>query len=409
MPGEKYVVLTAEDAPGLGSPLFAGGLSFGPLATPFGGGVAKVSVETAELSASDVQDLRRNPRAVAAPAMPIRLIEPMAFEPAGGDGATGGGGGGEVTWNVELVGAAASPFTGAGVTVAVLDTGIQANHPAFAGVKIIQKDFTGEGKADEHGHGTHVAGTIFGRPKDGVRFSVAPGVTRAVIGKVLGKEGGSSEMLFKGIRWAIDQGANVINMSLGFDFPGLVKFLVEERNFPIELATSRALQWYRDNVRLLDRLVSLYRARAAMQENAALLIAAAGNESQRDVDPNFTIDVSPPAAADGIVSVGALAGAAAPLTVAPFSNINPNVSAPGVGIFSSWIGGGYNTISGTSMASPHVTGIAALWAERQLKATGVINIDLLSAKLVGNAATDALDHPNASVDYGAGLVQAPSS
>ena len=408
MPGEKYIVLTAEDVPGLGNPLFGGGFSFGPLATPFGGGAVNVSVETAELDARDVQDLRRNPRAAAAPAMPIRLIEPRAFTPAGGGGGDGGGGdGGNVTWNVKLVGADASPFTGAGVTVAVLDTGIQDDHPAFTGVEIIRKDFTGEGDADEHGHGTHVAGTIFGRPKDGVRFSVATGVTRAVIGKVLGREGGSSEMLFQGIRWAIDQGASVINMSLGFDFPGLVKFLVEERNFPIELATSRALQWYRDNVRLLDRLVALYRSRAAMQENAALLIAAAGNESQRDVDPNFTIDVSPPAAADGIVSVAALAGAAAPLTVAPFSNINPNVSAPGVGIFSSWIGSGNRTISGTSMASPHVTGIAALWAERQRNLTGVINVDLLSARLIGSATTDALDRPGDSVAYGAGLVRAP--
>jgi subtilisin family serine protease len=407
MPGEKYIVLTAEDAPGLGNPFMGGNFSFGPLGAPFGGGPVTVKVETAELDAREAQDLQRNPRAAAAPAMPIRLIEPLAFEPAGGDEPGGNGGGGDVAWNVKLVGADASPFTGAGVTVAVLDTGIQADHAAFTGVQIIQQDFTGEGEADEHGHGTHVAGTIFGRPKDGLRFSVAPGVTRAVIGKVLGQEGGSSEMLFQGIRWAIDQGASVINMSLGFDFPGLVRWLVEERNFPIELATSRALQWYRDNVRLLDRLVALYRARAKMGENGALLIAAAGNESQRDVDPNFTIDVAPPAAADGIVSVAALAGAAAPLTVAPFSNINPNVAAPGVGIFSSWIGGGYRSISGTSMASPHVTGIAALWAERQLRQTNVIDIDRLSANLVGNAVTDSLDRPGDFVDYGAGLVRAP--
>lgn len=408
MPGEKYVVLTAEDAPGLGSPLMGEGFPSGLTGALLGRGVVNVSVETAELDARDVQDLRHNPRSFVAPAMPIRLIEPLTYEPADGDGPADSGNDGEITWNVKLVGAHASPFTGAGVTVAVLDTGIQADHAAFAGIEIIQQDFTGEGEADVHGHGTHVAGTIFGRPKDGVRFSVAPGINRVAIGKVLGREGGSSDMLFQGIRWAIDQGASVINMSLGFDFPGLVKWLVAERSFPVELATSRALQWYRDNVRLLDRLVALYRARAAMGENGALLIAAAGNESQRNVDPNFTIDVSPPAAGDGIVSVAALAGTAAPLTVAPFSNINPNIAAPGVGIFSSWIGGGYKAISGTSMASPHVTGVAALWAERQFRQTNVINIDRLSANLVGNAVTDSLDRPGDFVDFGAGLVRAPT-
>jgi len=403
MPNETYIILTEVDVPGLGNPLMGGGFPFGPLGLPFGGGVTDVRVETAELNSREVQDLRRDRSKLAAPAMPIYLIEPLEFEPTGGDGADDA----ESTWNVALIDAPKSPFNGAGVTVAVLDTGIEADHEAFAGVEIIQRDFTGEGEADVHGHGTHVAGTIFGRPKNGLRYSVAPGVNRAVIGKVLGRQGGSSDQLFQGIRWAIDQGASVINMSLGFDYPGLVKYLVNEFGLPVEMATSRALQGYRDNIRLFDRLVALYRALAAMQENAALLIAAAGNESRRNIRPDFTIDVAPPAAGDGIVSVAAVAGPAAPLSIAPFSNINPNVSAPGVGIFSSWIGGGYKTISGTSMASPHVTGIAALWAQKQLGQTGAVNIDQLSARLIGSATTEQLDRPGDVVDYGAGLVRAP--
>ena len=410
MPGETYVVVSTEDTPGLGNPLMGGNFLFGAAmgalqSVPFGGSVARMSLETVDLDRREVEEIRRDPRTLGvALSMPIYLIEPLEFEPS--DGADDD----ESTWNVELVNAPMSPFSGAGVTIAVLDTGIQADHAAFNGVEIIQRDFTGEGEADKKGHGTHVAGTIFGRPKDGLRYSVASGVTRAVIGKVLGQNGGTSDMLFKGIRWAIDdQGAHIINMSLGFDFPGLVNRLVNEFGLPIQLATSRALQGYRDNVRLFDRLVALYRARAAMQENAALLIAAAGNESRRNINPNFTIDVSPPAAGDGIVSVAALAGTAAPLTVAPFSNINPNVSAPGVGIFSAWNNGDYKTISGTSMASPHVAGVAALWAERQLAQTGFIRVDLLSAKLIGSATTEPLDKPGEFVNYGAGLVRAPLS
>jgi len=403
MPTETYVVLTALEAPGLGNPLAAGG--FEALTTPLsgGGGLMNVRVETADLSEQEAQDMRRSPRTLIAPAMPIYLIEPLAFEPVGGideDDNT-------ATWNIMVVNAHNSPFTGAGVTVAVLDTGIQADHEAFTGVELIQRDFTGEGEADVHGHGTHVAGTIFGRPHDGTRYSVAPGVTRAVIGKVLGANGGTSNQLFEGIRWAIDQGANIINMSLGFDYPGLVQRLISELDFPVELATSRALQGYRDNVRLFDRLVALYRARAATGENSALLVAAAGNESRRNVNPQFTIDVSPPAAGDGIVSVAAVAGPTAPLSVAPFSNINPNVSAPGVGIFSAWIGGGHKAISGTSMAAPHVAGVAALWAQRQREQTGGISIDMLGARLIGSAATDQLDRPGDVVNYGAGVVRAP--
>ena len=107
------------------------------------------------------------------------------------------------TWGVKAVGADVSARTGAGIVVAVLDTGIDASHPAFAGVEIIEEDFSGYGNGDVQGHGTHCAGTIFGRDVDGMRIGVAPGVTKALIGKVLGDDGnGGSDMLFRGIQWA---------------------------------------------------------------------------------------------------------------------------------------------------------------------------------------------------------------
>ena len=147
---------------------------------------------------------------------------------------TSDGGGGRAI----AVKADVSPFDGSDVVVAILDTGIAKNHPAFAGVTIIEEDFTGEGNGDTHGHGTHCAGTVFGRDVDGTRIGVAPGVKKALIGKVLGDEGGGSDAIVRAINWALEEGANVISMSLGIDFPGFVDALVTRQGLPIDLATT---------------------------------------------------------------------------------------------------------------------------------------------------------------------------
>ncbi|UUZ52799.1 S8 family serine peptidase [Massilia sp. H-1] len=92
----------------------------------------------------------------------------------------------------------------------------------------MQKDFTGDGNGDGHGHGTHCAGTIFGRAVNGIRIGVAPGVTRALIGKVLDSDGGgSSDNIVEAMLWAVEQGAHVISMSIGMDFGGYVKQLTD--------------------------------------------------------------------------------------------------------------------------------------------------------------------------------------
>jgi subtilisin family serine protease len=361
---------------------------------------AGVLVEVDEIDRPRISALTRNVEILAiAPVIPMKLIAPFEAQETVQPTADG------VTWGVKAVGADTSPFSGDGIVVAVLDTGIDVSHPAFVGLEIIQKDFTGEGDGDENGHGTHCAGTIFGRTTDSIRIGVAPGVKKALIGKVLGVEGGgSSDQIVSAIQWAVENGANVISMSLGIDFPGVVKRL-EDAGFPTELATSRALEAYRANVQLFERLASLIRAQGVFGQ-ATVIVAAAGNESRRNNNPDFEIAVSPPAVSEGIISVAALGEGEQGLTVAPFSNTGANVSAPGVGVISAKPGGGLRALNGTSMATPHVAGVAALWAEK-IKITSSLSPLQLTARLIGTAINNGPVAGLDPFDIGAGLVQAP--
>jgi subtilisin family serine protease len=157
----------------------------------------------------------------------------------------------------------------------------------------------------QHGHGIHCAGTIFGRDVGGTRIGVAPGVKKALIGKVIGPGGGSSDSIADAINWAIEDGAHVISMSLGIDFPGFVKAL-EASGLPTEAAVTRALEGYRANVQLFERLASLGRTRGLFGQTT-LIVPAAGNESRRTGTSAYEIAVAPPAVAEGVISVAALA------------------------------------------------------------------------------------------------------
>lgn len=277
------------------------------------------------------------------------------------------------TWGLAAIRALNTPYTGKGIKLAVLDTGFNSAHPDFTGRKVTTKSFVaGEDAEDGHGHGTHCIGTAAGpRVVEGGRgYGVAPEV-EIFAGKVLGNQGtGSDTTILEGIDWALANGCQVISMSLGAS--------VRTVHPPYVAAGKRAL------------------------EQGAVIIAAAGNNAHRSSgDPGF---VGAPANSPYVMAVGAVDQ---DMKVADFSaqavtaeGGEVDIAAPGVEVYSSWIAPkNYNTINGTSMATPHVSGIAALIAE----ATGARGQELWDQLLAG---AKALQLPKE--DVGAGLVQAPS-
>jgi subtilisin family serine protease len=359
-----------------------------------------------DLPPGEVRGLRRDENVLgAAQPMPMMLIEPV---PAS-DPVPAAPGAGDIAWGVKAVGAATSPFTGKGVTVAVLDTGIDTGHPAFADVEIIPRNFTAGDPLDvmdTNSHGTHCAGTIFGRAVNGTRVGVAPGITKAVIGKVLGPGGGSTGALFTAINWAIENKAQIISMSLGMDLVGYREQLAAQGMHPKQ-ATSTAMRALIDNVRFFDKFGNLIRSGVAFGRSA-LIVAASGNESDRFGNPSFVLGAAYPAATEDFLSVAALeqtGDPAHPFRVATFSNAGAKIAGPGVGIVSSIPGGGLGIKSGTSMATPHIAGVAALWAQK-IMLSRAFTAERILEKLKSSAQiAPGLDE----ADVGIGIAQAPQS
>jgi subtilisin family serine protease len=285
----------------------------------------------------------------------------------------------ELDGSVPQIGAPAAwaaGFTGAGMTAAVLDSGIDLDHPDFTGRLVEVRNFTDAPDGnDTYGHGTHVASILAGTgaASVGTYRGVAPDA-RLLIGKVCPANSCPESAILAGMEWASRQGADVVNMSFGGpDTPGLD---------PVE--------------RAVNELTA---------ETGALFVVAAGNDGTN-------LPVSSPASADAALAVGAVDRDD---TLADFSSrgprvgdsaIKPDLTAPGVGIVAARASDGfigetvddfYTRLSGTSMATPHAAGAAVLLAQQHSTWTA----GQVKAALMGSA------RPNRSFnvfDQGAGRV-----
>ncbi|MFI1015377.1 S8 family peptidase [Streptomyces sp. NPDC020965] len=248
----------------------------------------------------------------------------------------------------------ASGYDGTGVTIAVLDTGVDVTHPDLASRVVGAENFTSsKDTKDRYGHGTHVASIAAGTgAKSGGKFKgVAPGA-KVLNGKVLGDDGsGFDSGIIAGIDWAVARGADIVNLSLGgYDTPELD---------PLEAHVNKVAA-----------------------EKDVLFAVSAGNNGPR---PGT---VGSPGSAEGALTVGAVDDKE---LMADFSSVGPrkgdnavkpDVTAPGVNTTAAAVPGsviddqvgqqppGYSTISGTSMAAPHAAGAAALLKQRTPALTG---------------------------------------
>ncbi|MCW2139562.1 S8 family peptidase [Actinoplanes cyaneus] len=260
--------------------------------------------------------------------------------------------------------------TGQGVTVAVIDTGVDASHPDLAGQVLTGYDAvadTGGGDTDPHGHGTHVAGTIAALTGNGIGVSgIAPDVTVLPVRVLDAKGVGYDSDTAEAIVWAADHGADVINMSLG--------------------GTARS--------------TAVTNAVAYARGKGVVVVAAAGNERAQGSP------VSYPGADPGVIAVAATDSGD---VVAPYSNAGGyvDVAAPGSGILSTYptalAASGYATMNGTSMASPHVAAAAALLlgTRPDLTPDAVESALESTAKDLGTAGKDT--------DYGYGRIDAAAA
>jgi subtilisin len=264
------------------------------------------------------------------------------------------------TWGLNACRVPTSPRSGAGIKVAILDTGLDLGHPDFAGRSIISQTFVGQPVQDLNGHGTHTTGTASGtktppgnRPRYGIGFK-----TQIFSGKVLTNTGGGTQAgVLAGMNWAIANRCQVISMSLG-------------AQIGVQPSYTAAGQ--------------------AALNNGCLIIAAAGNNSG-----------SPTGAPANSPTIMAVSSLDPNLQLSGFSNVGKiEIAAPGRDVFSSWPRPQlYKTISGTSMATPHVAGCAALWAET--------NPTLRAMNLWRKLQASAKPLPLPRTKVGAGLVQAP--
>jgi len=306
-------------------------------------GVALGSVDRPALAA-----LRREPavqKVVMAPQ--LRLIRPVATA------ATAAMPG--YTWGLRALGIDGlhdQGLTGRGVRIGHLDTGIDASHPALADVLHDYAEFdllgnraVGASPRDSAEHGTHTAGTLAAQPIDGIRFGVAPGA-RLVSAMVI-EHGNVLARILGGMNWMVGQNVRVLSMSLGLvgvedTFLAISQILRARGVLPVFAVGNDGPG----------------RSRYPGNYAEALSVGAADSNSQV---PDFSSSQLFKRAQDAIV---------------------PDLVGPGVDVVSCVPGGGYKQMSGTSMATPHIAGLAALLMEAKPDAS----IDAIEAAIFGSCA-----------------------
>ena len=258
--------------------------------------------------------------------------------------------------------------SGAGVVVAILDTGIDPNHEDLAGAIREGANFVGGSDwIDRHGHGTHCAGIVAARNNTVGIVGMAPSAS-LIIGKVLGDDGsGTLGGIARAIDWAVSRGAHVISLSLG--------------------GSGSTTGIFRQSI---DKAVAAGR----------IVVVAAGNSGLPKVPRTGNVDS--PGNYTPCVTVGACSPS---LAIAPFSSRGPEVDivAPGVNIVSCAPGQRYVAMSGTSMATPIVAGIAALFVEK-CRALGIAFNQLMFENYVKRTARD-LGTVGFDNSFGFGLIQ----
>lgn len=305
----------------------------------------------------------------------------------------------ETTYGLAQIGAPAvwddHGSTGADVTVAVLDTGIDVSHPdldlyaddpadptypgGWAEFDERGERVDGSTPHDSHGHGTHVSGTIAGGDASGVHVGVAPDVD-LVHGKVLDEDNGTYAQILAGMEWAVESDVDVLSMSFG--------------------ATGTH-----------DQLITPVRN---VEASGVVPVAAIGNEGHgTSGSPANVYDAVAIGATDSDETVASFSGGeelsredwSNPPADWPEEYVVPDLTAPGVGVYSTVPGGGYEYSSGTSMATPHVAGTVALVrsAEDELRPSDV-------ATALSETADKPDDAPAEKDDrYGFGIIDAEAA
>ncbi len=238
-------------------------------------------------------------------------------------------------WGVEKINAPqvwALGYNGTGINVSIIDTGVNYNHPDIADSYLFGIDYINNDNdpMDDHflGHGTHVAGTVTGNGVSGTNTGVAPGA-KLLVAKVLDNNGiGDSFDVYLASEWSVINGADIVSLSLGGTHDSSMTTMV-----------NNAIAF------------------------GVLPVIAAGNSGPLSStitcpgDEENTITVGSTNSFDNIADDSSRG----PVTWINGTYIKPDVVAPGVGIVSTSIDGiSYTTMSGTSMATPHVSGAAAL-------------------------------------------------